>query len=199
MELTFLDRGRIRFDHVTNDDIFWRNFRGLGQRPGHPNDSQGNAYFNLKLTPDIQEALVDEGWDIEVVPSKSQDAQAEPTLKMQVKVDRTGFANDNGESKSKIWQVSDRNSAGKRTKNLISVDDLDVLGSLDSMIFDSVSLILRPAKHKKGRSVGLKYPYLQSMIFTIAKPDYGSEWADVFDDAPCISDIPGDDEEVPFE
>lgn len=189
--ITLLDGYKARIENLTNADIANRNFKGLGVRDFHPFDKEGEPYFNVRLTKESYDILSQDGWEVWTSPNKSDDPQASDRYGIQIKIDTNGFR------KSRIIQASDKDGRGRRRGTEIDLD-LNVLGELDRYVFGDAEVVIRPWTHKSGKNAGLKMAYLDTMIFTLAKPDLTSEWSDI--DMGDTSDFgDNEDEEVPFQ
>lgn len=188
--VTLLDGYKVRIENLKNIDIAGRNFKGLGPRDFHQYDKEGVPYFNVRLTKESYDILQQDGWDVWCSPNKSQDPDAEDRYGLKVTIDTNGFR------KSHIIMASDKGSNGRRRGTRIDLD-LVTLGELDNYIFGDIEVVIRPWTHKSGRNAGMKAAYLDTMIFTLAKPDLTDEWSDL--DMGDTSDMGDDEDEVPFE
>ncbi len=158
---------------IENARIMFRNFSGNVSKF----NSAGSRNFCVVLDPDMAEELKDIGWNIKMLPPRSEDD--EPLYYISVAVNY-------GHVSPHVHLVTDR-SMTELTESTI--------GSLDHADIENVDLIIRPYQWEVNGKTGIK-AYLKTMYVKLvsdrfaAKYDYATPSAK-FDDV-------NDDNDVPF-
>lgn len=138
MLLTIAPKGILQIDEAR---IIFRNFRGEGSKFNR----EGERNFALIIpNQEIADELIDEGWNIKIKPPREEGD--EPFMYLPIKVK----FNNNGPH---IYLVSGRN----RRKL-----DEEVVGMIDDLDIESVSLDIRPYNWEVNGKTG-RTAYLQSM------------------------------------
>lgn len=161
-----------RIENIVVDGakIIWRNFAG---KPDKYNPAGGKRQFNLVISPDDVDDLVDEGWNIKSREPKDGEGDTLYYLPVNVRYD--------GARPPKIYLITER----KKKKTML---DEDTVASLDYAEIINCDLVVSPYNWKMGNRTGVT-AYLQSMYVTIKEDEFADKYGDYSEDEP---------EEVPF-
>lgn len=141
MKLNFGPRGILQIDDAR---IVYRNFSG---RPSQFN-REGDRNFSLVIpNEEIADALVAEGWNVKIKPSRDDQEMAFMTLPIKIKFNERG---------PKVYLKSD--------KNQIKLNE-DTVSCLDNIDISSVDLDVRPYDWEVSGKTG-RTAYLQAIYVT---------------------------------
>ncbi len=158
---------------IENARLMFRNFSGNATKF----NQSGARNFCVVLDPDHAEELIDIGWNVKMLPPRSEDD--EPLYYISVAVNYAHVP-------PHVNLVTNR-SMTELSENTI--------GSLDSADIENVDLVIRPYKWEVNGKTGIK-AYLKTMYVKLASDRFAAKY-DYATPSAQIDDM-SDDEDVPF-
>lgn len=138
MNVCFAPKGILQIDDAK---IIFKNFEGRGDKFNR----EGDRNFSLLIEdPDTADALVKEGWNVKIKPSRDEDE--EPFMRLPVKIKFTDYGPN----------------VYLRTGDRVNKLDEESIGCLDNIDIDSVDMDIRPYDWEVNGRTG-RTAYLQSM------------------------------------
>ena len=138
MNVCFAPKGILQIDDAK---IIFKNFEGRGDKFNR----EGDRNFSLLIEdPDTADALVKEGWNVKIKPSRDEDE--EPFMRLPVKIKFTDYGPN----------------VYLRTGDRVNKLDEESIGCLDNIDIDSVDMDIRPYDWEVNGRIG-RTAYLQSM------------------------------------
>lgn len=156
-----------KVENIVQEDaiIIWKNFSG---KPDKFSPQGGKRTFNLVLSADQAEQLVEEGWNVKSREPKDGDGDILYYLPVRVNY---------GGRPPKIYLVTNKQ------KTLL---DEDTVGSLDYAEIEKVDLVISPYPWDMGGKSGIT-AYVKTMYVTIAQDEFADKYGDYDDDADEIA------------
>lgn len=144
--------GRVeRILEIPNAHIFYRNFAGVEKKY----NPAGNRNFCIEIPKDLAQVLIDEGWNVRIMPPRSE--EDEPIHYIQVNVSYKNVPPN-------IWMI-----AGRR-KTRLNEESVD---SLDYAEIRTVDVVINPYNWEPGRVKA----YLKTMYVEIVQDSFAEKWA----------------------
>lgn len=141
--------------------IKFRNFAG---RPTKFDKVGGKRSFALILTPELADALVADGWNVNIPIPKEEGYPAIPIL--NVKVNLTSY------TPPEIWIVRDD------TKTRLNEDSI---GSLDYAEVENVDITFSPHEFQRKDGTYAANAYLSKLFVKIKKDELEEKYANLID------------------
>ena len=138
MNVCFAPKGILQIDDAK---VIFKHFEGRGDKFNR----EGDRNFSLLIEdPDTADALVKEGWNVKIKPSRDEDE--EPFMRLPVKIKFTDYGPN----------------VYLRTGDRVNKLDEESIGCLDNIDIDSVDMDIRPYDWEVNGRTG-RTAYLQSM------------------------------------
>lgn len=143
---------------VANARLIFRNFAG---KPDKFNAKGGTRKFGVIIDPEVAPSLIDEGWNIKVLPPKEDGM--EPLYYLSVKVQYGEYRQPN------VYLIS----GGKR-----QILEEEAVASLDYAELQNVDLVISPHYWEVNGKSGIN-AYLKTGYFEIVTDSFASKYDDI--------------------
>lgn len=137
MKLTFLNNGNLQVDDAR---IIFRNFAGEATQYNR----EGDRNFAMVVPEDVANQLIHEGWNVKVRPPRDEEDEVLMYLPVKVKFNARG---------PRVYL---------RTGEAHNLIDEELIGQLDELDIQSVSMDIRPYDWEFGGKSG-RTAYLSAM------------------------------------